>query len=315
MVTDGSTRRLHTGERQAGSTTVIETSSAQANPRRHPGQEAMLGVSQYLRWPQHMHKGIVNKDIVMLLEENKQSIKLCLSTIMRSLRWNEQTNIQARFGRQLKNECKILRDKFITNSDYLDSQHLERSGLAASQPKRRIEQSRENLMIVRKEDLRDTSPLYKQQLQSDRSRQRAKALKELLEANARCNEKRRDAAKNDIRKIVVKTGQSNPELRKEMIYFWEEGFIEDKDEESTQSPKKTILRKEDYRKSGQALRKPLKGKIVTESNSSVKTSAASIYRKSDIAQAKISLPHDQKERKTHRRNHKRSCNESALQNF
>ena len=96
-----------------------------------------------------------------------------------------------------------------------------------------------------------------------------------------------------------------------MIYFWEEGFIEDKEEESTQ----TILRKEDYRKSSQALRKPLKGKIVTESNSSVKTSAGSIYRKSDIAQAKISLPHDQKEMKTYRRNHKRSCNESALQNF
>ena len=92
-----------------------------------------------------------------------------------------------------------------------------------------------------------------------------------------------------MRKIVDKTGQSNPELRKEMIYSWEKGLTEDKDEESTQSPKKKILRKDDLRKSGQALTKPLKGKKLTETNSTVKTSAGSIYRKSDMAQAKISL--------------------------
>ena len=92
-----------------------------------------------------------------------------------------------------------------------------------------------------------------------------------------------------MRKIVCETGQSNPELRKEMVYSWEEGLIEDKDEESTQSPKKTILRKDDLRKSGQALTKPLKGKISRETNSTVQTSAGSIYRKSYMAQAKISL--------------------------
>ena len=80
-----------------------------------------------------------------------------------------------------------------------DKQHLKRSALTAPQLKRRIDQSRENLKIVRKGELsRDTSPLHKQQVHSDRDRQRAKALKELLEANARCNEERRDAAKNDI---------------------------------------------------------------------------------------------------------------------
>ena len=64
---------------------------------------------------------------VMLLEENKRSIKLCLKTKIRDLRWNKQKTIQvspfpfhAHFGRLLKNEIKILRDKFITNSDYLD---------------------------------------------------------------------------------------------------------------------------------------------------------------------------------------------------
>ena len=117
---------------------------------------------------------------VMLLDENKRSIKLCLSTIKRDLRWNKQKTIQAspfqaHFGRLPKNEFKILRDKFITNSDYLDKPQFKRSTLTASLLKRRIDQSRENLKIVRKEELsRDTSPLHKQQVHSDRDRQRAK---------------------------------------------------------------------------------------------------------------------------------------------
>ena len=76
---------------------------------------------------------------------------------------------------------------------------------------------------------RDKSPLHKQQVNSDRDRQRAKALKEQLEANARWNHERRDAAKNDARRIGDETGLLNPDLRKEMIYSWEKGFIEDKE--------------------------------------------------------------------------------------
>ena len=83
-----------------------------------------------------------------------------------------------------------------------------------------------------------------------------------------------------------------------MIYSWEKGFIEDKEEEITQSPKRTTLRKDDLRNIGQALTKRLKGKKVRESNSTIKTSAGSIYRKLDIAQAKISLPQGQKQRKS-----------------
>ena len=187
---------------------------------------------------------------VMMLEENNKSIKLCLSTIMRDLRWNKQKTFQvspfqAHFGRLPKSEFKIVRDRFLNNSDYLDKQHLERSALTASQMKRRIDQSRENLKIVRKGQLsRDTSPLHKQQLTSDRDKERAKALKELLEANARWNYERRDAAKNDIRKLVDETGQLNPDLRKEMIYSWEKGFVEDKVENQCKSPPKTILRKD-----------------------------------------------------------------------
>ena len=231
----------------------------------------------------------------MMLEENNKSIKLCLSTIMRDLRWNKQKTIevspfQAHFGRLPKTEFKIVRDRFLINSDYLDKQHLERSALTASQLKRRIDQSRENLKIVRKGQLsRDTSPLHKQQLTSDRDKERAKALKELLERNARWNNERRDAAKNDIRKLVDETGLLNPDLRKEMIYYWEKGFVEDKEENQCKSPPKTILRKDPLRKSGQALTRPLKGKIASETDSTIKTSAGSIYRKSDIAQSKTVL--------------------------
>ena len=99
-----------------------------------------------------------------------------------------------------KSEFKILRDKFITNSDYLDRQHLERSALTASQFKWRIDQSRENLKIVRKESSAGT--LARCESSSNYTRiehQRVKAPKELLEANARWIEEHRDAAKNDIR--------------------------------------------------------------------------------------------------------------------
>ena len=74
-----------------------------------------------------------------------------------------------------------------------------------------------------------------------------------------------------------------------MIHSWEKGFIEDTEQENTQAPKKTILRKDKLRKRGQALTKPLKGKIVAETGLTVKTPTGSIYRKSDIDQAKISL--------------------------
>ena len=105
--------------------------------------------------------------------------------------------------------------------------------------------------------------MYKQQLSTERDRQ----LEELMEKNARWNEERRDAAKSDIRRIVNAAGKSNPELRKEKIYFWEKRFIEDKEDETTLSPKKTILRKNDLRKSGQALTKQLKEKIKAEMGS------------------------------------------------
>ena len=103
---------------------------------------------------------------VMFLDENVQSIKLWLSTIIRHLRWNKQKTIklspfEAHFGQLPKTEFKIVKDKFLNESGRLDKEHLKRSALTASQLKRRIDQSRDNVKIIRKgQNSRDVSPLF-----------------------------------------------------------------------------------------------------------------------------------------------------------
>ena len=109
---------------------------------------------------------------VMLLDENVRSIKLALSTIIRDLRWSKQKTIrcspfEAHFGRLPKPEFKILRDKFMKNSDRLNMDYLERSALTASQLKRRVDQSRKLVKIVKKgQDSRDLSPKFKVEIKS-----------------------------------------------------------------------------------------------------------------------------------------------------
>ena len=49
----------------------------------------------------------------------------------------------------------------------------------------------------------------------------------------------------------------------------------------------SFLRKHEQRKSGKALTIPLKGKIVSETPSTVKTAAGAVYRKSDIAKSRL----------------------------
>ena len=195
-----------------------------------------------------------------------------------------------------KKQYKCRHSKLILvdlqNSARLDKEHLERSALTASQLKKRIDQSRDGLKIVRKGQIsRDVSPLFKQQVDSAQDRARARALKELLDANARWNQTRRDTSANDLRRTVDETSTINLELRKEMLYSWERGFIEDKPEDSVSqrqwSPK--LIRKDEGRKNGKALAKPLKGKVVSETPSTVKTAAGAIYRKSDIAKAKVDV--------------------------
>ena len=188
-------------------------------------------------------------------------------------------HVEAQFGRLPKTEFKILRDKFIANSDRLDKQHLERLALTASQLRERIDQSRELVKIVTTEaNSRDVSPMFEQQSLKAKDRDRAKALKTLLEANARWNATRRDASKNDIRRLVDETSTINPVLRTELLYSWEKGFIDKPTEEGyAESP--ILLRKDENGKSGKALKNPLKGRVMAPTPSTVSTAAGSIYIK------------------------------------
>ena len=135
----------------------------------------------------------------MLLNENVSSIKLCLSTKIRELRWAKQKTTQfspfeAHFGRLPKKEFEILRDKFLANSDDLDKRHLERSALTASLLRKRLDPSRDYVKIVPKgSNSRDVSPMFEQQSLLEMDRDRAKTLKTLLEANTCWNATRRDA--------------------------------------------------------------------------------------------------------------------------
>ena len=67
------------------------------------------------------------------------------------------------------------------------------------------------------------------------------------------------------------TSTINPELRKEMLYSWERGFIEDKPENSVSQDQWSpiLLRKNEGRRSRKALTKPLKGKVTSETQSTV----------------------------------------------
>ena len=205
----------------------------------HPGQEAMLEVSNYLWWP-HMHKDIVN----------------------------------------MAEECR--------SCTRYDKEHLERSALTASQLKRRIDQSRENVKIIRKgQNSRNVSPLFLRNTAAAKERARAKKLKQLLEANARWNVTRRDISDSELRRVVDETNTINPELRKELLYSWERGFIEVEQPAINDNWSGSFLRKHEQRKSGKALTIPLKGKIVSETPSTIKTAAGAVYRKSDLARSKL----------------------------
>ncbi|XP_063710349.1 uncharacterized protein LOC134838928 isoform X3 [Symsagittifera roscoffensis] len=174
--------------------------------------------------------------------------------------------------------------------DHKDKVHLERSTLAASQLKRRIDQSRDIVKIVRKrQNSRDVSPLFQPNSFAARERERAKELKQLLEANARWNATRRDTSANNLRRIVDENSTKNPELRKELLYPWEKRFIEDKPNRDTGPMSSNFLRKHEQKKSGKALTIPLKGKLIAETPSTVETAAGAVYIKIDIAKSKVSV--------------------------
>ena len=181
-----------------------------------------------------------------------------------------------------------MRDKFLNESGRLDKEHLERSALTASQLKRRIDQSMDNVKITRKgQNSRDVSPLFLRNTAAAKERARAKELKQLLEANARWNVTRRDISDSELRLVVDETSTMHPELRKELFYSWKRGFIEDKQTAVTDNWSGSFLREHEQRKSGKALTIPLKGKIVAKTPSTVKTAAGAVYRKSDFAKSRL----------------------------
>ena len=134
--------------------------------------------------------------------------------------------------------------------------------------KKRIDQSRDNVTILRKgQNSRHVSPLFKQQLQSAKDSQRARALKTLLEAKARWNATRMHTSAKNVLRIVEKTSRKNLELRKELLYSWERGFIEDKPIKQCGAQAQNLLRKDKSRKSGKAMTNTLKGKVIAETPS------------------------------------------------
>ena len=128
--------------------------------------------------------------------------------------------------------------------------------------------------------------MFKQQSLLAMDRDWAKTLKTLLEANARWNATRRDSSDSDIRSLVNETSTINPDIRKELLYSWEKGFIE---EQNNVWPP-VLLCKDEIRNSGKALTNLLEGKVTSQTPSTVKTAAGAVYRKSEIAQSKIKSP-------------------------
>ena len=98
---------------------------------------------------------------------------------------------------------------------------------------------------------RDVSPLFQPHTLAARERERAKELKQLLEARARWNATRRDTSANDFRRTVL-------------LYSWEKGFIENKPNNDTAFMSGNVLRKNEQKKSGKALTIPLMARIIAE---------------------------------------------------
>ena len=71
----------------------------------------------------------------MLLYEKITAVKLCLSTIIGNLKWNKEKTIrqfafEINYGGWSKNLFKVMRDKFLSNSNQLDE---KKSGKIFSQ--------------------------------------------------------------------------------------------------------------------------------------------------------------------------------------
>ena len=124
--------------------------------------------------------------------------------------------------------------------------------------------------------------MFKQENRTTQDRNRARTLKALLEANAKWNAECRKLAGQDLQQLVDDTSTIDPDLRKELLYSWERGFVEDKPKGSEWN-NQSVLRRDKNRRNGAALNNPLKGKVAAETPKTITTASGSIYRKSDLA--------------------------------
>ena len=81
---------------------------------------------------------------------------------------------------------------------------------------------------------------------------------------------------NDIKRVVVMTGLTNSKLKKKLLYSWEKEFIEDKEDRKYTSFTKMILRKDEVRKPRKTLFNPLKGKVLSESDYTIRTTRRTV---------------------------------------
>ena len=132
---------------------------------------------------------------------------------------------------------------------------------------------------------------------STQERNRARTLRNLLEANANWNAERRKYDGPSLTQLVDTTSTIDPELRKELLYSWEMGFVEDKPKWSEWNSH-NLSRRDETRKSGAALTKPFKVKVAVDSPKTVTTAAGAVYRKSDLVMIPSSptkIPKDAKD--------------------
>ena len=116
---------------------------------------------------------------------------------------------------------------------------------------------------------------------STQEKNRARTLRNLLEANANWNAERRRYDGPSLQQLVDTTRTIDPQLRKELLCSWEKGFVEDKPKGSEWNSH-NLSRRDETRKSGAALTKPFKGKVIADSPKKVTTAAGAVYRKSDL---------------------------------
>ena len=116
---------------------------------------------------------------------------------------------------------------------------------------------------------------------STQERNRARTLRNLLEANANWNAERRRYDGPSLTQLVDTTSTIDPELRKELLYSWEKGFVEDKPKGSEWNSH-NLSRRDETRKNGAALTKQFKGKDAFDSPKTVTTAAGAVCQKSDL---------------------------------